>query len=165
MFIAVEGIDGSGKSTAIKEIERFLISEKRAFHLTNEPSSLKIGTLIRDLLKIKEPDQEYYHKKMALLFAADRLDHLEKEINPNLQCGKIVVTDRYILSSIAYQSLTLPQEWVESINRYALLPDLLIYIKVSVDTALKRILGRGMEKEIFEKKEYLETIKKNMKIQ
>jgi len=117
------------------------------------------GKLIRSLLADKET--EFYHHKLALLFAADRLEHLEKEINPALLEGKSVITDRYLFSSIAYQSLNLSSLWVSEINKFAKMPEIIVFIDVSVETALKRINQRNEAKEIFEKKESLYKIKAN----
>ena len=76
----------------------------------------------------------------ALLFAVDRVDHVEKEIKPMLENGKIVVSDRYVYSTLAYQGAAgLDIKWIEEINRLALSPDLAIYIDVPPEVVVKRI--------------------------
>lgn len=160
MFIAVEGIDGCGKSTTVKEIARFLKSKGHDIMLTAEPTAMATGVLIRQFLKEERISPLLQHK-LALMFAADRIEHLEKEVLPALSNGKTVITDRYLFSSVAYQSLSLPYDWVLDLNRFARLPDLLVFIDASVDIALSRITSRGAEKEIFEKREILENIKLN----
>src|SRR6266852_3931005 len=84
------------------------------------------------------------------MFAADRLDHLEAEILPALRRAEVVICDRYLLSSLAYQGATCPIEWVEQINASAITPDLTIFLDVKLETAARRRAGRGGREEIFE---------------
>ncbi len=157
MFIAVEGIDGSGKTTTVTEIERFLRRRGYAVHRTSEPTGGDSGRAIRALLAGDE-DRAYLHHELALLFAADRLRHLADEIEPALAAGKTVLTDRYLFSSLAYQSSVLPYEWVREINRFARIPDVVIYIGVSLDTACARIAATRQKTELFEKRVFLEKL-------
>lgn len=160
MFIAVEGIDGSGKSTTIAGLERFLTSRGHTVHRTAEPTGLDTGRAIRELLSRKS-EQPYTRHELALLFAADRLRHLEEEVEPMLAAGKTVLTDRYLFSSLAYQSVDLPLKWVEGLNRFARLPDIVIYIEVSVETALSRLARFRQGTEIFETRTFLERLTAN----
>ncbi len=160
MFIAVEGIDGSGKSTTIAELEKFLTSRGHAVHRTAEPTGLDTGRAIRELLGQKS-ERPYTRHELALLFAADRLRHLEEEVEPALAAGKTVLTDRYLFSSLAYQSVDLPSEWVAALNRFARLPDTVIYIEVSIDTALSRLTRFRQNAEIFETRGFLEKLRAN----
>ena len=157
MFIAVEGIDGSGKSTTIAELEKFLTSRGHAVHRTAEPTKLDTGRAIRELLGLKS-ERPYTRHELALLFAADRLRHLEEEVEPMLAAGRTVLTDRYLFSSLAYQSADLPYEWVRELNRFARLPDVVVYIGVGVDTALSRLARFRQGTEIFETRGFLEKI-------
>lgn len=158
MFIAIEGLDGSGKSTTIKELKLWLEERlKKEVMLTQEPTKHPSGKLIRDMLVAQE-ESPLLHEKLALAFAADRLNHLETDIWPTLKQNKVVITDRYLFSSIAYQSITVNYEWVKGLNRFAMLPDLLIYINVSVETALKRIKLYRENAELYETRHYLEQI-------
>ncbi len=157
MFIAVEGIDGAGKTTTVTEIEQFLVRRGYAVLRTSEPTGGDSGRAIRALLAGKE-DRPHLHHELALLFAADRLRHLADEIEPALAAGKTVLTDRYLFSSLAYQSVVLPYEWVQEINRFALLPDIVVYIGVSLDTACARIAAHRPKADLFEKRAFLEKL-------
>ena len=151
-FICLEGLDGSGKSTQA----RFLAERLRKTHkvvLTVEPSYGRIGTFIRN-------SYLYGEKRLssvveALLFAADRVDHVQNEIIPALEAGKVVVSDRYVYSSLAYQGAAgLGLEWIEKINVYAIRPDLALFLDVELETVMLRLKPR---KSVMEN---LETQKK-----
>ena len=161
MFIAVEGIDGSGKTTTIKEIKRFLESKGRAVYLTSEPTTLATGRIVRNFLGETNSDTPLIHEMLALAFAADRLNHLREEIWPALKKKQTVITDRYFFSSIAYQSLSVSYEWVKGINRFATLPDVLVFIDVKVDKAVERLTKFRASTEIYEKRELLTRIDRN----
>jgi dTMP kinase len=107
-----------------------------------------VGLLIRQLLgQLSEPPDP---AALALLFAADRLDHLRREIEPALEDGRMVISDRYVLSSLAYQSLQNPLPWVEEINRFAPPPDLTVLLHVEAEVAAARRASRGGHEEIFD---------------
>ncbi|MCW4007732.1 MAG: dTMP kinase [Candidatus Bathyarchaeota archaeon] len=136
-FICLEGLDGSGKTTQAKMLAEKLKDGYNAVY-TAEPSRGKIGTFIRKHC--------LYGKKRlssiveALLFAADRMEHVETEILPALQQGRIVISDRYLYSSIAYQGAAgLSIEWIEKINEHALKPDLAVFIDVDPKVAMRRL--------------------------
>ncbi|HZA49850.1 MAG TPA: dTMP kinase, partial [Myxococcaceae bacterium] len=105
---------------------------------------------------------------LALLFAADRLDHLAAVVEPALERGEIVLCDRYVLSSLAYQGSALPMAWVEEINGRARAPDLTLFLEIDVATAARRRAARGGEAELFDADErqgriarqYLEAIRR-----
>ena len=161
MFIAVEGIDGSGKSTTIREIKRYLESKGEAVYLTAEPTALATGKIVRNFLSETNSDTPLIHEMLALAFAADRINHLREEIWPALKKKQTVITDRYFFSSIAYQSLNVSYEWVKGINRFATLPDILVFIDVSVDKAVERLTKFRTSTEIYEKRELLQQIDRN----
>jgi dTMP kinase len=138
MFVALEGIDGCGKTTQVKKIKAFLEQKGFKVHATSEPTHNPIGLFLREALK----SQEIGEKALALLFAADRLDHLAQEIEPQLHSGNIVLCDRYVLSSLAYQSHVLPMDWVFEINRQARAPDLTLFFDITPETAAKRLANR-----------------------
>jgi dTMP kinase len=136
-FICIEGLDASGKTTQA----RLLVEElrRRGFEAeyTTEPSRGKIGEFIRTY--ILQRDKRVPSVVEALLFAVDRADHVERKIKPALQ-GKIVISDRYVYSSLAYQGAAgLDLKWIEEINRLAIPPDLAIYIDVPPEVVVKRI--------------------------
>ncbi len=137
IFICIEGLDGSGKTTQAKLLAKKLKKSHNAVY-TAEPSQSKIGTFIRN-------SYLYGEKRLssvveALLFAADRIEHIETEVLPALHQGKLVISDRYLYSSLAYQGAAgLSLEWIEKINEHALQPDLAILIDVKPKTAMQRL--------------------------
>ena len=161
MCIAVEGIDGSGKSTTIREIKRYLESKGEAVYLTAEPTTLATGKIVRNFLSETNSDTPLIHEMLALAFAADRINHLREEIWPALRKKQTVITDRYFFSSVAYQSLNVSYEWVKGINRFATLPDVLVFIDVSVDKAVERLTKFRTSTEIYEKRDLLQQIDRN----
>lgn len=163
MFIAVEGIDGSGKSTTITELERYIKSKNREVIVTAEPTTLQSGRIIRDFLDKKNVGTPLIHEMMALSFAADRINHLREIIWPALKKKRVVITDRYFFSSLAYQSLNISYEWVKGINRFAMMPDILVFIDVSLQTAMDRLNRFRNETEIYEQQDMLAQIDRNYK--
>lgn len=166
LFLAFEGIDGSGKSTQIQLLHQRLLEEKRPVISTCEPSPGPVGAMIRQILtgRIKADS-----RVIAALFAADRLDHLLNEqdgIAAKVEEGITVLTDRYYFSSYAYHSVDVPMEWVIRTNeesRKILKPDLTIFIDIDADTAMDRITRNRSTRELFEKKSMLEKVRDNYK--
>lgn len=143
MFISFEGIDGSGKSTIAKLVDEKLKSEGYETVLTREPGGVKIAEDIRAIILDKNNVNLDDHTE-ALLFAAARRQHLKEKIIPALKENKIVLTDRYIDSSLAYQGggKKLGVDEVYKINIFAtdnLLPNLTILFDMDPIEALKRI--------------------------
>lgn len=138
VFICIEGIDASGKTTHARRLVRNL--RQRGFDAiyTTEPSPGEIGKFIkRYVLQRKKRVPSVVE---ALLFAVDRVDHLEKRIKPALRQEKKVVSDRYVFSSLAYQGAAgLDLNWIEEINKSALSPDLAVYIDVPPEVVVKRM--------------------------
>jgi dTMP kinase len=136
-FICIEGLDGSGKTTQAKILVEKLRKSRAAVY-TAEPSRGQIGDFIRKSCLYSEKRLPTIIE--ALLFAADRVEHLSNEIVPALKEGKIVVSDRYLYSSLAYQgSSGLDLEWIERINIHALRPDLAVFIDVPPRTVMQRL--------------------------
>jgi dTMP kinase len=138
VFICVEGLDASGKTTQSKLLVRNL--QRKGFDAvyTTEPSHGRIGRLIREHVLIGKNRLSAVLE--ALLFAADRVDHSEREVIPALKADKIVVTDRYLYSSLAYQGAAgLDLKWIEEVNRWAMKPDMTIYIDISPKIVLQRL--------------------------
>jgi dTMP kinase len=161
VFIVVEGIDGSGSTTQSKRLVSELNHRRRRAEFTCEPTTGPIGVMLRQILakRLVVPTETGSRapdwRTMALLFAADRADHNDVFIEPKLQSGCDVVTDRYVLSSLAYQSLTSPGgtqnlTWLRQINDQARVPDLTIVLTVSADVAAQRRAGRGGSAELYE---------------
>jgi len=135
-FVSIEGIDKCGKSTHAKLLSGWLRSQGHEVVITDEPTDSAVGKMIKQILRgeLKVPiDTE------ALLFAADRVQHVVNFINPALQDRKVVISERYIHSSLAYQSARgLSVSWIKKINKYAPKPDLTILIDVPTKVAFCR---------------------------
>lgn len=158
-FIVIEGIDGCGSTTQAQRLVAALARRGHDARLTREPSDGPVGGLIRQVLerRLEARPEGLSWAGMALLFAADRLDHVDAEIEPALSAGAIVVSDRYDLSSLAYQSVTSTERdavaWIRQLNRRARRPDLTIVIDVAPEIAERRRAERGGAEELFEKRE------------
>jgi dTMP kinase len=136
VFIALDGIDGAGNSSHSGLLAKW-IQESLGLKvlLTREPSAQPIGRLMRLYLR----QTGVPSATDALLFAADRLEHVEKTIKPALSEGRVVISDRYLESSIAYQSSQgLPVEWLLSINKYVIKPSLNIVLDIDPEKSLLR---------------------------
>ena len=148
VFIVIEGLDGSGKTTQATLLTKKL-SEDHKILLTAEPSRGKTGTFIREGYLYE--DKRLPTEAEALLFAADRIEHLYSEIKPALDEGKLVICDRYIYSSLAYQgSAGLSLEWIKTINARALQPDFSIFIDVSPERVIERLQRKKSVMETLE---------------
>lgn len=162
-FIVLEGIDGAGTTTqAARLVARLRQETKVAVRSTREPSDGPIGSLVRQVLtgRIVAPEGRAPNwATMALLFAADRMDHVESEIEPCLALGGVVVSDRYDASSLAYQSVSSgrggPQavDWIRQLNRHALRPHLTVVLDLPSDLAAARRLVRGEPAQLYEQNE------------
>lgn len=159
-FLVVEGVDGSGTTTQTRALVQALTARGREALATFEPSDGPVGRFIRSVLEHKlvapatgEPWTARW-STLALLFAADRLDHVDTVIEPALVAGKIVVSDRYDLSSLAYQSVTAEDDrvlpWIGELNRYARRPDLTLVLDVPFEESRKRRRARGGSEELFD---------------
>jgi len=159
LFIVLEGVDGAGTTTHTKRLAAALGARGLPMHTTQEPSNGPVGGMLRQILtgRIVVPGLGGHPPSpatMALLFAADRMDHLEAEVLPNLRDGVTVVSDRYYHSSLAYQSTTGDQSegslaWLKEINRHARRPDLTLVLDVSPEVAKARRQSRRSA-EIYE---------------
>ena len=137
-FICVEGLDGCGKTTQTKLLVRKLRKMGWDAVYTAEPSRGKIGQFIKKYCLHGE--KRTFPIVEALLFAADRFEHVEREVIPALNEGKVVVSDRYVYSSLAYQGATgLDLKWIEMINEHAIRPDLAIFVDVEPEAVIKRL--------------------------
>jgi dTMP kinase len=158
LFIVLEGIDGCGSTTQAGLLVDALRAHGLMVTATAEPSAGAIGKLIRHALSGKDAAVAFDWATMALLFAADRLHHVQEVIEPALEAAQVVVSDRYDLSSVAYQSATAARSetmvpWIQSLNRFARRPDLTLVFDIDADVAEQRRRARGGPEEIFEKRE------------
>jgi dTMP kinase len=136
-FICIEGLDGCGKTTQAKLLARKLHKGYNAVY-TAEPSRGRIGTFIRKSCLYGE--KRLSSVVEALLFAADRLEHVENEVLPALRQGRLVISDRYVYSSLAYQGAAgLSLDWIEKINEHALRADFAVFIDVDPKMVMHRL--------------------------
>jgi dTMP kinase len=161
-FIALEGIDGSGKSTQTKLLCQRLAAAGYKEYATFEPTDGPIGSMIRNIMKgnMKADD-----RTIAGLFVADRLDHLLNEENgivKKLAEGYTVITDRYYFSSYAYHGTHMDMDWVIQANAMSariLRPDLNIFIDVSPETSMQRLSKRNNQIELYETLDNLKKVR------
>jgi dTMP kinase len=162
LFIALEGIDGSGKSSQVKLLSDKLRGAGHMVYATFEPTDGTVGKMIRNILKgsIKAD-----HRVIAGLFLADRLDHLLNEetgIVKKLEQGYTVITDRYYFSSYAYHGTHMDMDWVIDANKmcaHILRPHLNIFIDVPPEICMQRISANRSSTELFETLESLKNVK------
>jgi dTMP kinase len=152
-LIAFEGIDGSGKTTVSTRAYQAVKSNGIQAVYTFEPTYSKVGSIVHLVLN---GDIEASGEFQALMFAADRVNHFQTEIGPELEAGRHVLVDRYVHSSIAYQGALLnDEEWVRIINKNVPAPDLAIYIDIEPKIGLRR---KG-KRSIYEKPDLLGDIR------
>ncbi len=158
IFIAIEGIDGTGKSTLASNLKGRLASEGYNVTLTFEPTNGAYGRLIRESFN--------YDKRLSLneeltLFVKDRKEHVNKVILPALKQGNIVISDRYYLSTIAYQGARGADVlYVQRINEeFAPAPDIVFILMLPPEKAIERIVRkRGESPNLFENLSYLKRV-------
>ncbi len=162
LFIVLEGIDGSGKSSQIKLLEAKLTTEGHKVATTLEPSTGYIGRQLTDILRGKIKTD---HRVIAALFTADRLEHITNATNGILQQlkdGYTVISDRYYFSSYAYNGTYSGMDWVIALNQKCselLRPDLNIFIDVPPEVCMQRIKANRQTTELFEKLDTLTKVK------
>ncbi len=163
-FIVFEGIDGAGTSTQINLLKNRADADR--FFFTAEPTSSPTGKFLRQILK---GDFKIDERTAAYLFAADRAEHLWGKdessgcgIVKKCEEGKIVVSDRYFFSSLAYQSVSCGEELPSLINSPFPLPEILFFFEISPEVSLSRIDGRGV-REIYEKVDFLKDTEERYK--
>jgi len=166
-FIVFEGLDGAGTTTQCRLLAERLAREApdRRVHVTAEPSAGPIGQAIRQILRGRTVGTTpagdplpFDRRALALLFAADRLDHLACEITPLLAAGYLVISDRYVLSSLAYQGMDVDRAWVAQINRHAPAPDVQFFLDTPAQTGWQRVRGSRPGSELFEDPDTLERV-------
>lgn len=160
-FVAVEGLDGAGTTTQVRLLAQRL-GATRLVYVTHEPSDGPAGLQIRMVL---EHRVQMSPAALAALFAADRMDHLyhrdgQGGIVARLKSGIDVITDRYYLSSFAYQGMNLDWEWIWQMHVHCIRPDVTLFVDVPVQACLERIaVGRGRHFDLFEKRETLGRVR------
>ena len=156
-FIVVEGLDGSGKSSQVDLVIKFLQENGKEVIVTREPTmDSEAGRMIKQALR-KEITVDPL--ELQRLYVQDRKEHLENKVIPALKEGKYVVSSRYAFSTFAYgYSTGLDVNMLVELNKDFLLPDLTIIIDVSPESCVQRIENRGEPKELFEQKEKLTKV-------
>ncbi len=161
-FIVFEGIDGSGKTTQINLLKKRIENYGLVCHDTKEPTDGPVGSLLRQCLT---GDTTVDEITLAVLFAADRTDHIfntSDGLLKKIEEGMTILSDRYILSTYAYQSVKVPLQWVMGLNSVAagrLHPDCHIFIDISPRTAIERITNGRSHKELFENEKRLTEVR------
>ena len=154
LFIVIEGLDGSGKSSVARRLAEILNRNfDGAVKTTFEPNDFSCGgQFIRDILTKKIT--EFHPRQLAFSFAANRLDHCTRVIGPWLESGeKMILCDRFYLSSLVYQSFEdFGIDQVFELNRFARRPDLTFFIEVSDEICYQRMANRNQPRELFEEK-------------
>lgn len=165
LFVVFEGLDGAGTTTQTQLMVEALRNSERPAIQTREPSDGPIGVLIRQMLSMRvvsrlpQGFEPVNRESLALLFAADRLDHVQNTVVPALHEGKVVISDRYYASSFVYQGDVDESEhfdvaWVRELNSRARRPDLTIFLEAPVDVCLER-MGSRAQRDIYETQEKL----------
>lgn len=161
-LVVLEGIDGAGTTTHVARLAEKLRQVRVSVRVTREPSDGPVGTLVRQVLTgrlVTPGGRAPGWATMALLFAADRMDHVESTIDPFIAEGGVVLSDRYDASSLAYQSVSSgahPKdavEWIRTLNRHVRRPDLTIVLDVSPEVAAERRLMRGEAAQLYDQNE------------
>jgi len=151
-LVVLEGLDGAGTTTQAARLVEHIRKHGGKAHGTREPSDGPIGRLIREMLTGGHAiaGTAIAQSTFGLLFAADRLDHLQREVEPQLASGALVVSDRWYHSSLAYQGTGADRDWITTLNARARRPDLTIFLEVRPEVAAKRRVDAGRVQELFE---------------
>jgi dTMP kinase len=159
MFVVLEGIDGSGKTSVGREVVDRLNQKGIPAEFTFEPSDLPVGKLLREVLKGEFETSAHTH---ALLFAADREEHLREVVIPAMEQGTVVVCDRYVFASMAYQGARgVDVEGIWEMNTalpHFRIPDLSLLLDIPPEASLLRTDHRGSV-DIFETPEFLSRVR------
>ncbi len=163
LFLVLEGLDGSGQTTQSNLLKEYLEKKGRRVLLTKEPTLItKTG---REIRRILEKEKIVNAAKLQALFAEDRKEHLKKEIIPALKSNKVVISDRYFLSSLAYGTASgVDLEYLILLNKEFLQPDLTFLLKVSPRICIERIKKRGEKETLFEEEDRLKKIWQQYKV-
>ncbi|HET6611269.1 MAG TPA: dTMP kinase [Kofleriaceae bacterium] len=147
-LIVLEGIDGAGTTTQSRRLVDRLTGAGFSAHLTREPSDGPVGRLIREMLAGDHAPVS--PQTMSLLFAADRADHIAREVDPALAAGTVVVSDRWVHSSLAYQGTAEDRAWIRQLNARALIPAVTVFLEVAPEVAARRRAEAGRDHELYD---------------
>jgi dTMP kinase len=163
VFIVIEGLDGAGTTTQVARLADTLRRRSPALevHTTREPSDGPIGVQIRQILSrrvVLPGGARMEPETLALLFAADRIDHLRAEVAPVIDRGGCVISDRYVHSSLAYQGEECDRTWVAAINARARDADVTLHLDVPIAECARRRMARGTAADLFENEAFLARV-------
>jgi len=159
-FIVLEGLDGSGTTTQLKLLSRRLSREGRRHTATFEPTDGPVGVLLRRILA---REVHAHPATVAMLYAADRNEHLnapQSGIVARASRGELIICDRYLFSSLAYQSIDSGFDFVFGLNQGFPLPQCLFFLDTPVEVSQKRLSGRG-KTELFDGEEFQSRVRQN----
>ena len=162
-FIVIEGLDGAGTTTQMKAVAEAFDEAQVHCHATFEPTSSALGTLVRTVLRKEVVTTPL---ALAMLFAADREDHLHHPINGivrKISEGAVVISDRYLFSSLAYQSVECGFERISALKDFHI-HRFIVYLDTPVEDCLARIDSRDQGRELFEKQEFLSQVRDNYEL-
>lgn len=160
-FIVFEGLDGSGQSTQVSLLKAYLEERGYTVALGKEPTpDYEAGRELREIFTGKKTATP---RRIQELFAVDRAEHVSHDIVPALERGDIFISDRYVMSTLAFGYPENDMEWLKAINAKFPWPDLIICLSVRPEVSLDRIEKRGKPKELFEKLEKLSVVAANYK--
>lgn len=161
-FIVFEGLDGAGTSTQVYRLRDFLLDKKIPAEVMREPTNGPLGGVIRLAI---EGRVSLHPTALALAFAADRADHIfnsHSGIMQALKDNRWVISDRYVLSSLAYQGAEIEDiDWLIQLNRFVITPDLTIFIDTPVEICDQRLAIRSSHFELFHSKDKLLKVSAN----
>ncbi|HEY5926632.1 MAG TPA: dTMP kinase [Kofleriaceae bacterium] len=151
-LIVIEGLDGAGTTTQVRRLVEHLTAQGKQAYGTREPSDGPVGRLIREMLTGGHAieGEKLSQGTFGLLFAADRLDHMQREVEPKLAAGATVISDRWYHSSLAYQGTGADRDWIAMLNARARRPDVTIFLKVRPEVAAQRRAAARRKEELFE---------------
>ncbi len=168
-FVVIEGLDGAGTTTQTRRVAEALSASGQPVSTSSEPSDGPVGMLIRQMLskRITVPGEggepaAVGRETLALLFAADRLDHIAADVEPALRRGEVAISDRYYHSSLAYQGDIdggSDDAWVETLNERAMTPDLTVFLEADAELCIDRLSSRG-RRDIYESRDKLERLER-----
>ena len=162
LFVAFEGMDGSGNTTQSKLLADFLKSEGLDVVLTKEPTEGYVGKRIREVLQKKASASPL---ELQQMFVADRREHMAALVEPALKSGKTVITDRYMFSTLAFGGIDVDMELLRRMNSGFRVPDITFVVNVPAEVSMERMKRRlkenGTKLELFEKTEKLKRVREN----
>jgi len=158
LFIVLEGIDGSGKTTQARSLVRRLRGRGRKASFFREPTRGRFG---REIKRLAARAGSVTPEEELALFVKDRRDNVERNLGPALRAGRVVVLDRYYFSTMAYQGAKgIDVERIRKMNEsFAIAPDLVIILDIDAPAGLARIEGRKRRDELFEREDYLVRVR------